>query len=173
MRHVASIGISSRSVCSSVAMACLVVQGCSQAVPYSMRQTIEMGQFAFAVTSAEKGNTWQSSEGPFHEIVVRIRVERDDTKPYTTDFGWSFVDALRITDAAGNRIGCSPSAIDAEYLRGRYRSNYYRCLFRYSRSLDGVRDFEKIGTKPSDFQLVITNPEPKDGQPRQVTIQLE
>ena len=173
MKHAAGIGPSCRSCWGLLASAWLAMPGCTQPVQYQMRQTIEMGQFAFAVTSADKGRTWQSADGPFHEIEISIRVERDDTKPFTTDFSWSFLDALRIADAAGNRIGCNLSAVDGTYKAGRYRSNQYRCLFRYSRSLEGVRDFDRIGTKPSDFQLIITNPEPKDGQPRQVSIQLE
>ncbi len=111
--------------------------------------------------------------GSLYEIEVRFRLDRDDTAPFTTDFNSSFADAMRIVDAAGNTFGCSPSPVDAVYKAGRYRSDRYSCLFRYSQSSEGVSDFAKVGTRPADFQLIIANPEPKDSQPRQVVVQLE
>jgi hypothetical protein len=115
----------------------------------------------------------QSAEGPYYEIEVRFRLDRDDTAPFTTDFNESFLDAMRIVDAAGNTFGCSPSPVDAVYRAGGYRSDRYSCLFRYSQSSEGVSDFAKVGTRPADFQLIINNPEPRDGQPRRVIVQLE
>jgi hypothetical protein len=35
-----------------------------------------------------------------------------------------------------------------------------------------VRDFDKIGTRPQDFKLMITNPAPDGRQPGRVAIQL-
>jgi hypothetical protein len=156
----------------SLAVACLIATGCDRPAPYEMGQTIEMGPFAFSVTTAAQGRSWQSADGPFHEIEVFFRLDRDETAPFTTDFNSSFIDAMRIVDAAGNTIGCSPGAVNGAYKAGRFRSNQYRCLFRYSRSLDGVTDFSKIGTRPADFQLIISNPDPKGNQPRRVTVQL-
>jgi hypothetical protein len=104
---------------------------------------------------------------------VRFRLDRDDTAPFTTDFNSSFSDAMRIVDSAGNTFSCSPGAVDGVYRAGRYRSDQYRCLFRYSQSSDGVSDFAKVGTKPPDFQLIINNPDPRDRQPRRVIVQLE
>ncbi len=137
-----------------------------------MGQTIEMGPFAFSVTAAAQGKSWQSAEGPNHEIDIHFRLERDDSAPFTTDFNSSFIDAMRIVDAAGNTIGCSPEAVNGLYQAGRFRSNHYRCLFRYSQSSDGITDFTRVGTQPDHFQLFITNPDPKGSQPRRVTVQL-
>ena len=74
--------------------------------------------------------------------------------------------------AAGNSIGTSPSAVAPVHTAGRDRSEHYTCLFRYSRSSDGVRDFDTIGTRLRDFKLMITNPAPEGQQPRRVAIQL-
>src|SRR5262245_6238194 len=166
-------GCSNRSAFLPITIACFVIAACEQPAPYQMRQSIEMGPYSFSVASAAPGRSWQSVEGPYYEIEVHFRLDRDGTAPFTTDFNSSFVDAMRIVDAAGNTFGCSPGAVDGTYRAGRYRSDRYRCLFRYSRSSDGVTDFAKVGTKPADFQLIITNPDPKDGQPRRVIVQLE
>ena len=83
---------------------------------------------------------------------------RDDTAPYTESFSSSFIDSMTIVDAAGNSIGTTPARRFSCSQAGRYRSEYYTCLFRFSRSSDGVQDFEKIGTRPQDFRLLITNP---------------
>ena len=80
---------------------------------------------------------------------------------------------MRIVDAAGNTIGCNPAAVNGAYKAGRFRSNQYRCLFRYSRSSDGIVDFAKVGTRPADFRLVITNPGRTAGQPRRATVHLQ
>ena len=99
-------------------------------------------------------------------------MHRDDAAPYTKTFSSAFIDSIRIVDAAGNSIGTSPSAVAPVHKAGRDRSEHYTCLFRYSRSSDGVRDFDKIGTRPQDFKLMITNPAPEGQQPRRVAIQL-
>jgi hypothetical protein len=165
-------GCSSRSAL-PITIACLVIASCEQSVRYQVGQPIEMGPYSFSVTSPARGRSWQSAEGPYYEIEVRFRLDRDDTAPFTTDFNESFLDAMRIVDAAGNAFGCSPGAVDGSYRAGRYRSDQYRCLIRYSQSSDGVTDFAKVGTKPADFQLIIINPEPRDGQPRRVIVQLK
>jgi hypothetical protein len=157
----------------AVPAALLIAAACERPTPYQMNQPIEMGPYSFSVASAAPGRSWQSTEGPYYEIEVRFRLDRDDTAPFTTDFNSSFADAMRIVDAAGNTFGCSPSPVDAVYKGGRYRSDRYSCLFRYSQSSEGVSDFAKVGTHPADFQLIIANPERKDGQPRQVVVQLE
>ena len=92
--------------------------------------------------------------------------------PYTKTFSSAFIDSIRIVDAAGNSIWHQSVSGRPCDTAGRYRSEHYTCLFRYSRSSDGVRDFDKIGTRPQDFKLMITNPEPAGQQPRRVAIQL-
>jgi hypothetical protein len=169
--HIAAC--SNQSAFLPITIACLVIAACERPTRYQVGQPIEMGPYSFSVTSPAQGRSWQSAEGPYYEIEVRFRLDRDDTAPFTTDFNESFLDAMRILDAAGNAFGCSPSAVDGAYRAGRYRSDQYRRLFGYSQSSDGVTDFVKVGTKPTDFQLIITNPEPKDGQPRRVIVQLK
>jgi len=167
------VGCGSQSAFVAIALACVVIAACERPTRYQVGQPIEMGPYSFSVTSPARGRTWQSSEGPYYEIEVGFRLDRDETAPFTTDFNSSFLDAMRIVDAAGNAFSCSPGAVDGAYRAGRYRSDRYRCLFRYSQSSDGVSDFAKIGTKPTDFQLIINNPEPRSGQPRRAIVQLE
>jgi hypothetical protein len=168
------IGAFNRSMRPSVviALAALTLSACAEPTPAAIGERLDMGPFTFSVVSATQGKQWESAEGAYREIVVRIRVHRDDTAPYTETFSSSFIDSIRIVDAAGNSIGTSPAAETPVHTAGRYRSEHYTCLFRYSRSSDGVRDFDKIGTRPEDFKLLITNPAPEGQQPRRVAIQL-
>lgn len=156
-----------------LALACAGTVGCARPVEHSIGQPITMGPFTFSVVSAARGKTWESAEGTFREIDVRIRVERDDTAPFTETFSSFFLGRLEIVDAAGNRIGGDPRALSPVYSGGRHRSKEYACLFRYSRSLDGVRDFAAVGTKPKDFRLIITHPAPAGNEPRLVAVPLE
>jgi hypothetical protein len=127
---------------------------------------------AFAGVAATEGKGWISAEGPFHEIEVRLRIDRDDAAPFTSSFSESFIENFQIVDEAGNSIGTTPVPISPTYRGGRYRATQYSCLFRFSRSSSGVRDFDAIGTRPSDFQLIIVNPSSEDGQPRRVAVPL-
>ena len=155
-----------------VGLAGLLLSACESATPVLIGETIEMGSYAFSVISATQGKQWESAEGTYREIVVRVRILRDGTQPYTESFSSSFIDSMRIVDGAGNSIGTSPTPISPVQRAGRYRSEYYTCLFRYSRSSEGVRDFDKIGTRPQDFKLLIRNPAHEGSQPRRVSIQL-
>jgi hypothetical protein len=138
-----------------------------------MRQPIGMGPFTFSVISARQGKRWQSAEGTFREIEVRIRVERDSSAPFTVNFGSFFLGRLEIVDAAGNTIGADPRPLSPTYSAGRVRSEVYSCVFRYSRSSGGVTDFAAIGTEPRDFRLIVTHPDPAGAEPRRAAVQLE
>ncbi len=155
-----------------VALAMLALSACGGTTPAAIGEMLEMGPYMFSVVSATQGRQWESAEGTYREIVVRLRVHRDDTAPFTDTFSSSFIDRITIVDAAGNSIGTSPSAVAPVHTAGRYRSEYYACLFRFSRSSEGVRDFGRIGTRPQDFRLLITNPAREGQQPRRVSIQL-
>ena len=150
----------------------VVLSACAKPVEYQMGQPISMGPFTYSITSASQGKSWQSAEGPFREIEVRIRVERDATAPFTDNFTSYFLGRLHIIDAAGNRIGTDPQMTSPTYRAGRSRSEEYLCVFRYSRSLDGVRDFDAIGTTPKDFRLMIDHPAPTGDEPRRAAVQL-
>jgi hypothetical protein len=152
--------------------AVVTLTACGQTTPAAIGEALEMGPYTFSVVSALQGKQWESAEGTYREIVVRIRVHRDDTKPFTDTFSSSFIDSIRIVDAAGNSIGTSPSPVNPFQKGGRDRSEFYTCLFRFSKSSDGVRDFEKIGTRPQDFKLMISNPMREGQQPSRVAIQL-
>jgi hypothetical protein len=112
------------------------------------------------------------SDSGCRNLVLRLRVHRDDTAPFTENFSSSFIDSRANVDDAGNSVRTGPSADSPVYKAGRDRSEYYTCVFRYSRSSEGVRNFAKIGTRPEDFRLLITNPAREDGQPRRIAIQL-
>ena len=145
---------------------------CDTAPRVFIGEPIEMGPYTFSVVSATQGKQWESAEGTYREIVVRVRILRDDAEPFSESFSSSFVDSLKIVDAAGNSIGTSPTPVFPIYTAGRYRSEYYTCRFRFSRSSNGVRDFDNIGTRPQDFRLVISNPIQEGSQPRRVSVQL-
>jgi hypothetical protein len=155
-----------------VAVAGLFVSACDAAIQSQIGEPIEMGPYTFSIVSATQGQQWESVEGTYREVIVRVHVLRDDTPPYTESFSSSFIDSMRIIDAAGNSIGATPMPMSPNYRGGRYRSEYYMCRFRFSRSSEGVRDFERIGTRPHDFRLMITNPVREGSQPRKVAIKL-
>lgn len=153
-------------------LAVVSLSACESTTPAAIGEAIEMGPYKFSVESAAKGKQWESAEGTYREIVVRIRVHSDTTKPFTDSFSSLFIDAIRIVDAAGNSIGTTPAPASPVQRAGRTRSEYYTCLFRFSRSSEGVRDFSRIGTTPADFRIVITNPAHESQQPRRVAVQL-
>jgi len=154
------------------ALAACALSACESTTVSAIGEPIEMAAYTFSVISVAQGRQWESAEGPYREIVVRIRVDRDSTPPFTETFSSSFIDSLSIVDTAGNSIGTTPVPVEPVYTAGRLRSTYYTCLFRYSRSSEGVRDFARIGTRPQDFRLVITNPARQGGQPRRVAMHL-
>jgi hypothetical protein len=155
-----------------VALAVAVCSGCDSTTQSAIGEAIEMGPYTFSVVSATQGKQWESADGIYREIVVRVRVHRDNTAPFTDTFSSSFIDSMRIVDAAGNTVGTSPHPVSPIHKAGRSRSEYYTCLFRFSQSSPGVRDFGKIGTRPQDFRLIINNPAHEGSQPRRVSIQL-
>jgi hypothetical protein len=161
-----------RAAAIAVGLAGLLVSGCDRTTEMAMGDAIEIGPYTFSVTSAERGRAWESAEGTYREIVVRIRVHRDDAAPFTDSFSSSFIDSMAIVDAAGNTVRTGPAPVSPVYKGGRYRSEYYQCVFRYSRSSEGVRDFARIGTRPQDFKLLITNAAREGEQPRRIAIQL-
>jgi hypothetical protein len=105
-----------------IALVALTLSACAAPTPAAIGDRLDMGPFTFSVGSATQGKQWQSAEGPYREIVVRIRVHRDDTAPFTKTFSSSFIDSIRIIDAAGNSIGTSPSAVAPVRKAGRDRS---------------------------------------------------
>jgi len=154
------------------ALAAFAFSACDGTTKVVIGEAIEMGPYTFSVISATQGKQWESVEGAYREIVVRLRVHRDDTAPFTESFSSSFIDSIRIVDAVGNSIGAAPAPVSPVYTAGRFRSEYYTCVFRFSRSSEGVRDFAKIGTRPQDFRLLVRNPAPQGGQPRRIAVQL-
>jgi len=146
---------------------------CTRAVEYRMDEPIRMGPFTFSVISATKGKQWQSADGPVREIEIRIRVQQDRSAPFSDTFTSYLLGRLDIVDAAGNRIGSDARPISPTYSSGRYRSEVYSCLFRYSRSLDGIRDFDAVGTDPKDFRLIVSHPSPGAGEPAVAAVQLQ
>ena len=157
---------------SIITVAFFTLSACRAATPAALGEPLEMGPYTFSVVSATQGRQWESAEGTYREILVRLLMHRDDTAPFTDTFSSSFIDSITIVDAAGNSIGASPSPVAPVDHGGRYRSTYYSCLFRFSRSSEGVRDFDRIGTRPQDFKLLITNPAPEGQQPRRVAVPL-
>ena len=155
-----------------VAILSLGFSACGGTTEAVIGDPLEMGPYTFSVVSATQGKQWESAEGTYREIIVRVRVHRDDTAPFTDTFSSSFIDSMSIIDEAGNSIGTSPTPVSPVQKAGRYRSEYYTCLFRFSRSSAGVRDFANIGTKPQDFRLLITNPAREGQQPRRVSMRL-
>lgn len=82
----------------------LVFSACQSITHSTIGEPIEMGPYAFSVVSATQGKQWESAEGTYREVVVRIRLDRDNTAPFTDNFTASFIDSMTIVDAAGNSI---------------------------------------------------------------------
>ena len=106
-----------------VALAGLAASACDATKQASIGEAIEMGPYTFSVMSAVTGKQWESAEGTYREIVVRLRVHRDDSAPFTDSFSSSFIDNIAIVDAAGNAVRTVPSPVSPIYKAGRYRSS--------------------------------------------------
>ena len=100
-------GCSNRSAL-PITIACLVIASCEQASPTSSGSANRDGTVLLLGDLPARGRSWQSAEGPYYEIEVRFRLDRDDTAPFTTDFNESFLDAMRIVDAAGEHFRLQP-----------------------------------------------------------------
>ena len=109
-----------------IAFGGLALSACDATTQAALGEALEMGPYTFSVISATQGKQWESAEGTYREIVVRMRVHRDDTAPFTHTFASSFIDSMAIVDAAGNSIRTGPSPVSPIYTGGRYRSEYTR-----------------------------------------------
>ena len=136
---------------------------------YRMDQPINMGPFSFEVERTEDSvKPVHPSEGPTLEIRVYYRMLDNKTPPFGKPFDETLL-YVRIVDKADNTIDYSGRGL----LAGDRRHPSEWCdIFTVSRTLIGVRDTAKLGQRASDFRLIIDNPDVREGQPEQVSIQL-
>jgi len=134
-----------------------------------MDQPINMGPFSFEVKRTEDSvKLVHPSEGPTLEIRVYYRMLDNKTPPFGKPFDETLL-YVRIVDKADNTIDYSGRGL----LAGDRRHPSEWCdIFTVSRMLIGVRDTAKLGQRASDFRLIIDNPDVREGQPEQVSIQL-
>src|SRR6266446_1306536 len=136
---------------------------------YRMDQPISMGPFSFEVERTEESvKLVHPSEGPTLEIRVYYRMLDNKTPPFGKTFDETLL-RVRIDDKVKNTIEYSGRGL----LAGDRRHPSEGCdIFTVSRTLIGVRDTAKLGQRASDFRLIIDNPDVREGQPEQVSIQL-
>ena len=160
----------------------LIVMGCSplEEKTYQLHQPIEMGPWTFAVTGTkeqtenrgirlkkifvflELENYQERHEKPFDDFLNGRRKQSAMVRP-----------KLWLVSDAGKKFDGSVSPKSG----GSMRSKRWQAAFElvgFSMREDSS-DIAKqyLDKHPSDFRLVIQNPDRRKGQPREVTIQLQ
>ena len=182
------------------AMACtpILLAGCGRTEQYEMGQRIDMGPYTFEVAGAKRGSTQHSDRTVIATIELLLRLVRDDTAPYTTDFAHSFRTRMQLVDATGNTFRVSPRTnvrdykVDLHgevspigsyfptttevYRGGRKRADSYRASVELNPEYVGrglnVMHRQGVGTAVSDFKLIIDNPDRQGDQPGRAEIPL-
>ena len=185
-------------VVAAIACTPILLAGCGRTEQYDMGQRIDMGPYTFEVAGAKKGSTQHSDRTVIATIELLLRLVRDDTAPYTTDFAHSFRTRMQLVDATGNTFRVSPRTnvrdykVDLHgevspigsyfptttevYRGGRKRADSYRASVEINPEYLGrgmnVMHREGVGTAVSDFKLIIDNPDRQGDQPGRAEIPL-
>ncbi len=169
-----------------VAAGSLMLAGCSMAEDYEMGQEIQMGPFTFEVKSASATVRYQEDMGRERIISVTLRVLKNESRP-RIDFGdflndmvgvqWKMqliADSnLTLVDSHGHKFlggvgnqGGRPQA--------RFEITSLYDTFENPFNVERIQRFNDahLETQPSDYRLIIENPDRREGQPRAVRIQL-
>ena len=187
-------------VVAAIACTPILLAGCGRTEQYDMGQRIDMGPYTFEVAGAKKGSTQHSDRTVIATIELLLRLVRDDTAPYTTDFAHSFRTRMQLVDATGNTFRVSPRTnvrdykVDLHgevspigsyfptttevYRGGRKRADSYRASVELNPEYVGldrgmkVMHREGVGTAVTDFKLIIDNPDRQGEQPGRAEIPL-
>ena len=186
-------------VVAAIACTPILLAGCGRTEQYEMGQRIDMGPYTFEVAGAKTGSTQHSDRTVIPTIELLLRLVRDDTAPYTTDFAHSFRTRMQLVDATGNRFSVFPTTNTREYRviqgevtpigsyfptsaevyrGGRKRADSYRASVELNPEYVGldrgmkVMHREGVGTAVSDFKLIIDNPDRQGEQPGRAEIPL-
>jgi hypothetical protein len=131
----------------------------------SMGEPIAMGPFVYSVEGTNEA-FWQQDT---KTILVELQLDQESSAPFRTPFGEFLVPHLAIVDGAGNSFEADAvSPVSGNALS----SSEWEVRFILRPTTDGVRDRDHIGDSPSDFRLLIKNPEPRGDQARRVSIRL-
>ena len=157
-----------------------LLSGCTPQ-DYELGQRIEMGPFAFHVEGASSGVNRGYEGGPMREITVRLRLLSNESRP-RKDF-YEFLTGIdpyrlqlivlphyKLEDSHGHKFDglmtrCTDTCRIEFHIRGDLR------VMRMFSSDEAFRE-EHFDLRPEDFRLIITNPDRRDGQPSEVSIQL-
>ncbi len=159
----------------------VALAGCSMAQDHEMGQEIQMGPFTFEVRSASPSLDVRDT-GRVRVISVTFRVLKDESRP-RIDFGEFLSDMV---GAPRMMVFPHTTLVDSHghKFKSDVRGTPPRARFLITSALDLVEvmsDAERLQrfndahleTQPSDYRLIIDNPERRKGQPRAVRIQLQ
>ena len=157
--------------------------GCSMAEDYEMGQAIEMGPFTFEVRSASPSLDVRDT-GRVRVISVTFRVLKDESRP-RIDFGEFLSDMVGFQASPRMMVFPHTTLVDSHghKFKSDVRGSPPRARFQITSALDLLEfnaDAERIQgfndahleTEPSDYRLIIDNPDRREGQSRAVRIQL-
>jgi len=187
-------------VVAAIACTPILLAGCGRTEQYEMGQRIDMGPYTFEVAGAKIGSTQHADRTVIPTVELLLRLVRDDTAPYTTDFAHSFRTGMQLVDATGNTFRVFPRTnvrdykVDMRgevtpigsyfptttevYRGGRKRADSYRASVELNPEYVGLRrgmtvmHREGVGTAVSDFKLIIDNPDRQGEQPGRAEIPL-
>jgi len=149
----------------ALAVMLLLAGGCgAPAEPRAMGEPIEMGPFVFSVEGTSE-ELWREDR----VINVRLRLDREKTRPFKQHFGDFLFAEMRLVDRAGNTVeigGFGPVSA------GPLSAEEWEARFVLSEAASRVRKGGKLGDRVTDFSLEIENPGRSKGQAARVSIPL-
>ena len=161
----------------------VALAGCSMAQDHEMGQEIQMGPFTFEVRSASPSLDVRDT-GRVRVISVTFRVLKDESRP-RIDFGEFLSDMVGFQAAPRMMVFPHTTLVDSHghKFKSDVRGTPPRARFQITSALDLVEvmaDAERLQrfndahleTQPSDYRLIIENPDRREGQPRAIRIQL-
>jgi hypothetical protein len=170
----------------------LILISCALEEEYGLRQPIEMGPWTFEVQRAteriESGSGGNRSKRitlflKLHNYRERHRKPFDDflngtSKPSIAAMPSFSMPRLHLVDGEGNEFDGWVSPMSGGSMRSEHWQAHFVLISMSMRDIlrageDTDLAAEHVDKHPSDFRLLIENPDVREGQPRRVSIQLE
>lgn len=142
---------------------------------YTLGQQIEMGPFVFEVSGASEGVDYINGSEEYKKIYVDLLLDTEKSKETNIKFdhfmnGMSkgnrmiIFPAMKIKDKSGRKFDGWIKSGGAT----RWRAEFMLIVF----SLGSKNRLDYLDRTPSDFSLIIKNPDRRKGQPNIVNIKL-
>lgn len=143
---------------------------------YNLSQKIEMGPFVFEVSGAYEGFGYLNTGEKYKKIYVDLLLDAEKSAKTEIEFddfmngkskGYRMIifPAMKIRDKSGAKFDGDVKRVSGET---KWRAEFW--LIIHSRGIKSRLDY--LDRTPSDFNLIIKNPDRRKGQPSVVDIKL-